>query len=282
MSPVRFEQPYDAALARDGSAFFATDLGRELEHAEMGVLRQLLDDCFGARALLLGAGSDERLLDALQVQRRVVARIADIDVPRRSPISATSATVTDPGNLPFANESFDVVILFHALDLAARPHQALREATRVLTEDGRLVVTGFNPWSLWGVRRLFGRRRAPWNAHFINPVRMGDWLSLLDFKVSATEFTRYRPPVTGVRRLFDARTPQALKRFVRMPFGGVWVMKARRHSARAVSPPSMVQRVPTRATVSAATGPAAASSARRPLPGTGNVIPFASAHDREH
>jgi SAM-dependent methyltransferase len=210
----------------------------------------------------------------------VVARIAEVDVPRRSPVSATCATVTDPGNLPFANESFDVVVLFHALDLAAQPHQALREAARVLAEDGRLVVTGFNPWSLWGARRLFGRRRAPWNAHFINPVRMGDWLSLLDFEVAATEFTRYRPPVTGVRRLFDARAPRALRRVLRMPFGGVWVIKARRQPPRALTLPDAARARSVRVTAPAAAG-AAASAARRPLTDSGKVVPFAGAHDRK-
>ena len=53
MCPVRFEQPRDEALARGGSAFFDGELGRELERAEMDLLRQMLDDCFGARALLL-------------------------------------------------------------------------------------------------------------------------------------------------------------------------------------------------------------------------------------
>ncbi len=81
MSPVRFEQPRDAELAHDGTAFFDTPLGRDLEAAEMRILRQRLADGFGARALLLGAGLDERLLDALHVQRRHVGRIAEVDAP---------------------------------------------------------------------------------------------------------------------------------------------------------------------------------------------------------
>ena len=100
MSPVRFEQPYDAELASGGSAFFASEVGHALERAEMESLRQMLDDCFGARALLLGAGSDERVLDALPVQRRFVARIADMDINRRLSVNAAYASVVDPCNLP--------------------------------------------------------------------------------------------------------------------------------------------------------------------------------------
>lgn len=304
MSPVRFEQPHDALRATEGSEFFGTELGRALEQAEMVVLRRQLDDCFGARALLLGAGADERLLDALHVQRRFVARIAEVDVPRRSPVSATHAVIADPDNLPYANGSFDVVILFHALDLAAQPHQALREAARVLADGGRLVVTGFNPWSLWGVRRLFGRRRAPWNANFLSPVRMIDWLSLLGFTVSTTEFACYRPPMLRANSLFDGSIVKTIKGFVRMPFGGIWVIRAR------LQPPQTTGLVDAeqpelRGRLAATAGPAVrGQAARRTLQprigmrrrtegragaaadrGAGerpdNVFPFVNLHDRD-
>ena len=270
MCPVRFEQPRDEALARGGSAFFDGELGRELERAEMDLLRQMLDDCFGARALLLGAGTDERLLDALHVQRRFVARIAETDVERRLPVSAAHPSVVDPCNLPYENDAFDVVILFHGLDLAARPHRALSEAARVLADGGRLIVTGFNPWSLWGLRRLLGRRRAPWNAHFLNPVRVTDWLSVLDFGVTRTEFTRYRPPVRG-RGLFDARSLQRLKGLVRVPFGGVWLLKAR-HRAIAGRPATASAAATAGARIPAAARPAVRGAARGRR--EGNVLPF--------
>ena len=274
MSPVRFEQPYDAALAGGGSAFFASEIGHSLERAEMEILRQMLDDCFGARALLLGAGSDERVLDALPVQRRFVARIADTDITRRLSVNAAHASVVDPCNLPFENDAFDVVVLFHGLDLAARPHRALSEAARVLSDGGRLIVTGFNPWSLWGIRRLFASRKAPWNAHFLNPVRMTDWLSLLDFTVTRTEFARYRPPIRGGGRFFESRAARLLKSLVRLPFGGVWMMKARRRTfAGALSPARDRAR---RARLAGAVRPAVRGAAIRD--GTrvkdGNVLPF--------
>lgn len=281
MSPVRFEQPYDAERARSGTEFFASPMGMALEQAEMGVLREQLDDCFGARALLLGAGTDERLLDALHVQRRFVGRLAETSVERRSPVSATHAVVTDACNLPYANDSFDVVILFHALDLTPRPQQALREAARVLADGGRLVVTGFNPWSLWGLRRLFGRRRAPWNANFLNPFRMLDWLSLLDFSVTTTEFTRYRPPTLRASRLFDSTFLQTAKRFVRVPLGGVWIMRARHQTSRPVGlvPP---ERAEPRGRVLAAGGPTVRGirSARAAARGD-KVRSLLDLHDRE-
>lgn len=231
MSPVRFETPYDAARARESMHFFGTPLGQSLERAEMEILRRQVDQCFGARALLLGTGRDQRILDALHVQHRFIARLAEFDGPQRAPVTPSPVTVLDPGNLPFANGSFDVVVLFHALDVAPAPQQALREAARVLADGGQLVITGFNPWSLWGLRRLFARRRAPWNANFINPVRMADWLSLLGFSVLTTEFARYRPPMIRGEALFDGPFARHLKELVKVPFGGVWIIRARRQAA---------------------------------------------------
>ena len=52
--------------------------------------------------------------------------------------------------LPIATQSIDLVVLPHVLEFADEPHQILREVDRVLMPEGRLVIVGFNPWSLWG------------------------------------------------------------------------------------------------------------------------------------
>jgi hypothetical protein len=51
------------------------------------------------------------------------------------------------------------VVLPHALELARDPHHALREVERVLVPEGRVVISGFNPASLWGLRQRAGRMR---------------------------------------------------------------------------------------------------------------------------
>jgi SAM-dependent methyltransferase len=61
--------------------------------------------------------------------------------------------------LPFPNHSLDLVVLPHALELARDPHLTLREVERVLVPEGRVVITGFNPLSLWGLRQHAGHLR---------------------------------------------------------------------------------------------------------------------------
>ena len=43
--------------------------------------------------------------------------------------------------LPFADASFDLVVLMHALTYAAKPAQAVAEAARVLKRGGRLLLS---------------------------------------------------------------------------------------------------------------------------------------------
>ena len=63
----------------------------------------------------------------------------------------------DVHELPLPNGCLDAVILHHALETAEDPRTAIREIARVLAPGGRLVVCGFNPLSLWGVRGAYAR-----------------------------------------------------------------------------------------------------------------------------
>src|SRR5258707_1353945 len=82
------------------------------------------------------------------------------------------------------------------LQFAAEPPAVLREVDRVMMPEGRLIIVGFNPWSLWGLRSAVGpsRESYPWNGRFVSLLRVKDWLALLGFDVSAGRLTGYAPP----------------------------------------------------------------------------------------
>ena len=107
--------------------------------------------------------------------------------------------------LPFASQSLDLVVLPHVLEFADHPHEVLREVDRVLRPEGRLVVSGFNPVSLWGARHLTGRALGrPWLPGDAQPLglpRMRDWLKLLGFEAERGRFGCYRPPFRSERWL---------------------------------------------------------------------------------
>jgi SAM-dependent methyltransferase len=103
--------------------------------------------------------------------------------------------------LPFANESIDLIVLPHVLEFAADPHQILREVDRVLRPEGRLIISGFNPASLWGVRqylsRLIGNPYLPRDGQFMSLIRVKDWLQLLNFSLDRGHFGCYKLPMQG-------------------------------------------------------------------------------------
>jgi len=102
------------------------------------------------------------------------------------------------------------------LEFAAEPHAVLREVDRVMMPEGRLVILGFNPWSLWGLRSSLGPSRdvCPWNGRFMSLLRVKDWLALLGFEVSAGRLVAYAPPI---------ESPRVMRRFGFMePAGDRW------------------------------------------------------------
>lgn len=60
--------------------------------------------------------------------------------------------------LPFAADSMDLLLLPHGLETPCRAG-VLHEAYRVLAAEGRLVLSGFNPHSVW--RLLYRAERKP-------------------------------------------------------------------------------------------------------------------------
>jgi SAM-dependent methyltransferase len=114
--------------------------------------------------------------------------------------------------LPFASQSVDLLVLPHALELARDPHLTLREVERVLVPEGRVVIVGFNPASLWGLRQRMGRLHdvtargsapliLPRAGDFIGYWRLRDWLRLLSFEVERGRFGCWRPPFASQRWL---------------------------------------------------------------------------------
>ena len=110
--------------------------------------------------------------------------------------------VTDAGALPFSANSLDLLVLPHTLELSQDPHATLREVERVLVPEGRVVISGLNPTSLWAMRQQrahfyqrFGHSDLflPEAGEFIGYWRLRDWLRLLNFEVESGRFGCYRP-----------------------------------------------------------------------------------------
>lgn len=150
------------------------------------------------QALFDGAVADLFGFNALQLGMPEVDLLRNCRIPFRFRAAARGSVTLrcESAQLPFAAHSADLLLLPHALEFSGRPHDTLREAERILVPEGHLVLTGFNPLSLWGARRLFETHGAyPWRGKFISLLRLKDWLALLGFEVIAGRMACYAPPL---------------------------------------------------------------------------------------
>ena len=97
---------------------------------------------------------------------------------------------------PLSEHAADVVVLQHGLDFSLSPHGLLREAASAVRPGGHLLIVGINPWSSWGLRRLFAKD-ALHKARCFSASRVGDWLNLLGFALEKRRFGCYRPPLAS-------------------------------------------------------------------------------------
>lgn len=181
-------------LSKLDAGWFETPLGQHLLFREQRYFDDAVSDVFGFNAVQVGLPQ----IDFLRNSRIPLRVTCAVEPP--------AGVRADPMFLPFENQSLDLLLLPHVLEFSANPHQVLREAGRVLRPEGRLVLAGFNPRSLWGLARTLqgGERGYPWNGSFLNISRVKDWMVLLGLEVAAGSMCCYRPPVnreTWLRRL---------------------------------------------------------------------------------
>ena len=203
--------------------WFETPPGRYMLAWEQTQLDATVTDFFGYHAVQLGGTA----LDALRANRMPHRWLVNTELggAPTPPIAASGSThaaetatartiatalCADFAALPFSANSLDLVVLPHTLELNVDPHAALREVERVLVPEGRVVILGLNPASLWGLRQRrahvyqrlgFGELYLPQSGDFIGYWRMRDWLRLLGFEVEMGRFGCYRPAVQSEKWL---------------------------------------------------------------------------------
>ncbi len=157
--------------------------------------------------------------------------------------------LADPLHLPFADKSVDVCLLAHTLPWCTDPHRLLREADRVLIDDGWLVISGFNPLSLMGLRKLVPvlRKTPPYNSRMFTLMRQLDWLSLLNFEV--LHYSRFHVlPRKSRRAALNTHIPAlgclqlivARKRTIPLTLNPLRHNKSKTLSARPLAPPGNI------------------------------------------
>ena len=168
--------------------WYQTPLGEFLFDELQEKLEPTLTTTFGYYSLQIGClNESQQLLKACRIKHQFTLDKLNQTVDLRAQSS----------QLPIANDSVDLVVLMHHLSNNEAPHALLREVSRILIPQGRLIIIDFNPLSLWGVRHFFQSwlEQLPWSGHFYTARRLTDWMQLLGFERLNYLKVGYLPPL---------------------------------------------------------------------------------------
>lgn len=158
------------------SDWYQTPVGRLIGTELANRITQLADESFGYHALTIGAVLPEP--PALRIRQH--SQLAASALELRHWTGAGVLTTFDA--LPIATESVDLLIALHVLETSKNPHDIMRELDRVLRPEGRMLIVGINPFSLWHLAARWGRGSLLAGAHHA-PWRVVDWLKLLGYDI---------------------------------------------------------------------------------------------------
>jgi SAM-dependent methyltransferase len=200
-------------------------LGRLLADVELSALAEQLPGLFGYHLMVVDPPWEICTLSDSRIPHHIIQRI-------QKDSDSETGVVGHTDRWPVMTDTLDAIILPHTLELSVDPHQVLREAERSLIPDGHLVIIGFNPWSLWGLRRLLSWRsqEMPWNARFLGMNRIKDWLSLLGFDTLHFRYLFQRPPIQNSRMLGRLHFLEPSRGNDRMLLAGSYILVARKRT----------------------------------------------------
>ncbi|MCU7959372.1 MAG: class I SAM-dependent methyltransferase [gamma proteobacterium symbiont of Bathyaustriella thionipta] len=199
------------------------DEGAALGHQLEVQLEQALRDCFGYYLLQMGASwfhPDYASISSIKhhfiLQRQLVIN------------TSIAQIIGDKRHLPIMTDTIDTVVLPFTLDFSSDPHQILREVERIMIPEGRLILFGFNPWYLAGLKRLkqslgYG---VPQQLNHLALGRLYDWLTLLGFDIEQLGTFSARPHSFRAARLARMGTSASLIPYP--PKGLACMIKARK------------------------------------------------------
>ena len=201
------------------SRWFDSEPGAKILRAQRKMIDQSISHCFGYHLLQISVSPNCCLFSDCRVQRQYRYHLlGDNIAPQKSLV------LGDYEQLPFENDSLDVILLHHIPEFCDNPHQLLREVYRVLAPYGHIIMVGFNPWSpRWVVSRISRLLpSSPWHNRLISRTKMTDWLSILGFDIGHSHYGY------STTEAVNSHCAQLLKR---IPLGSFYVIAARKQQA---------------------------------------------------
>jgi SAM-dependent methyltransferase len=194
-------------MATDANAtadFYATRRGAVASNLLRQRLQQLWPSLEGQSVLGVGYAAPYLRLWRDHAYRCVALTPAQLGAARWPSGAPNLSCTAEEDALPFADLTFDRILLVHGLEAAENARRMLREVWRVLKDDGRLLVVAPNRRGMWAhvESTPFGQGQP------YSPGQIGRLLAAAMFHVERRDTALYVPP-TRVRlilrsaRLFE-------------------------------------------------------------------------------
>ena len=208
--------------------WFTQPCGQLLLENEQHVVNQLLPSLFGYHLLQMSVSEAVDLTHDSPIHHRVSLITRS---PADQAMQKKGCLVSDFDQLPIESDSVDVVLLHHVLDFSPHPHQVLKEVNRILIPRGHVIIIGFNPFSLFGLWKVFASlftNHTQWRYSSIAKRRLFDWFKLLDLEKAKVLHTFFRPPCASAALLRRLSFLEKAGNKLSAPFGGAYVVLARK------------------------------------------------------
>ncbi|MGQ9653242.1 MAG: class I SAM-dependent methyltransferase [Thermodesulfobacteriota bacterium] len=150
----RVKVVFDKEMAGRYDSWYLSPAGRHVERMENDLILDLLKPAKGQSLLDVGCGTGNHLLFFRQMGLEVVGvdpSEAMLEVARDKLGPTADLQLVWAEDLPFDDNSFDIVTLITSLEFSHRPFLALQEAFRVARD--KVFIGALNPVSANGIHR---------------------------------------------------------------------------------------------------------------------------------
>lgn len=184
---------------------------------------------------ILGFGYTCPLLDYIcesNLPPKEPTRIINYNFPggmaqKYNPFGKNISIIGEPENLPFAENSFDRILLCHALEESAYPQKMLRELWRILRPEGRIIFIVPNRRGL--LARMdntpFGQGRPYSKTQFSQFLKGGM------FEINLAERIFFLPPINAIANEKAARICEEIGQALLPHLGGLLFFEATKRIA---------------------------------------------------
>lgn len=198
-------------------------LGNNLLKTETSLLTSSLERHLGKQALVIGVPQQLNLLQYIKLPCHSL--VTPLSLKKEHLMGFVEG---DLHELPILTGSVELVVIPHTLEFIDNPQKLVSEACRVVKPEGLIVIFGFNPISMWGLRKiLYKKNHSPWNANTIQAYKVKSWLRLADFQMEMHKSALFTPPLSKQNAHKKMQFMETVgKKFLPM-FGGIYILIAR-------------------------------------------------------